>query len=160
MKYLLFVLALFLVGCAQLGETQVAETSTPKVMPPLFDSPRYTIAFLSEKQSNDIQRRISKSRCGQASDDMSGVSLMAGVNTRPSTAPSLYVEDGDHTDGSKWYVLKATSNPYLSLCGVRLIARDQGTEVYVIGLRRKNMERIAEAVDAGTLFCECEKLSQ
>lgn len=155
MKHFAVLFLLALAGCAH-----TSEPSAPLPMPSQFANPRYLIEFLSDLQSEVIQRRINQSHCGQASDDMSSLALFAGTSTRPSTTTSLYIEAGEHLDGSKWYVMKAKDKPELPLCGVRLVAQGTGTEVSVYGLRRKNMEPIALAVDSGKLFCECAKLSK
>jgi hypothetical protein len=133
---------------------------TAKPLPREFEDTLHTIYFQSEKPLAVIQRKISKSECGGASDEMSDLGLMTGMSTRPSTSASLFVETGEHADGSRWFVLKATRNPDLALCGVRLTSEGQGTEVGVIGLRRKNTESIALAVESGRIFCECERLSK
>jgi len=73
---------------------------------------------------------------------------------------TFFVDTGDQSDGSKWYALKTTDNPDLALCGLRLRPQRQGTDVTVIGLRRKNVDAIVQAVESGKFFCRCETLSK
>lgn len=146
-------LAFVLSACSSTGET-----STAKIMPAEFESA--SIEYDSDKPFETIQRRLSKSQCGKESADISSLGLLAGMSTRPGGSASVFVETGDHPDGSRWYVLRETRNPALALCGVKLSVQDQGTEVTVIGLRQKNLEAIAKAVDSGTFFCRCEALSK
>jgi hypothetical protein len=158
-KYLTFPLALALLlavsACAGTGEKPMA-----KKIPPEFQDTLHTIYFQSEKPFATLQNKLSKSQCGQESDESSTLAMMSGLSSRPSTSASLFVDAGEQADGSKWYALKATSHPELALCGVSLKSEGQGTEVGVIGLRRKNTEAIAQAVESGTFFCHCRELSK
>jgi len=155
MRFSILVLACTLCACAGTGKRLPAEP-----MPKEFHDTVHALNYLSKMPFETLRNGLSKSQCGEKSSEMSSLGLMAGLTTRASPSTSLFVDTGDDPDGSSWYALKATNNPGLALCGVRLIAEGQGTVVSVVGLRRKHKEVIAKAVEAGTIFCRCEELSQ
>ncbi|MFC0676299.1 hypothetical protein ACFFGH_00355 [Lysobacter korlensis] len=107
-----------------------------------------------------VNRRITKSGCGTANDDMSALGLSSGLLTRPSGGDGLYVDKGRLADGARWYAMRNTSEPDILYCGIVVSKADQGTQVSFVGVPQRNFQSAVAAVEAGNFFCKCKQLSR
>lgn len=150
----LCAIVIFVAACGS-----YAGTKSTALLPEVFTPPDGAPDFSLPQELHLIERRILSSKCGSASSNMSSLSLMSGLTTRPESAGELYLDVGRTPNGTKWFLVRAQDDPETTYCGIALAGGEKETNVSVVNVRSRDMATIKASVESGDFLCACKQLS-
>jgi hypothetical protein len=134
------------------------ESSGPAGLPHYF--PRRGDPLPLAATPEAIARGLERSRCGATGGDLSQVSMLAGLSSRPNTGEELHVPSGVLEDGTRWFALKKKDDASFAYCGIVVSPSGTGSMVSMAGIAAEHHAQALEAVASGRFFCKCKSLGK